>query len=59
MRAALGQPGRGAKPGDPPPVPASDQELAALQASSQPEVLLALGAGGFVVILFLMMFRPF
>jgi MFS family permease len=59
MRAALGQPGRGAKPGDPPPVPASDQELAALQASSQPQVLLALGAGGFVVILFLMMFRPF
>jgi hypothetical protein len=37
----------------------SDSELAALQASRAPEILLLLGAGGFVVILWLMRFRPF
>lgn len=59
LRVALGQPPRGAKPGDPAPVPAGEGELAALQASNAPELLLAIGAGGFVVILYLMMFRPF
>ena len=59
LRLAIGQAPRGAKPGDAAPVPASDQELVALQTSNRPETLLALGAGGFVVILWLMMFRPF
>lgn len=59
LRLAVGQPPRGAKPDDPPPVPATDAQLAALQASRKPEVLLVLGAGGFMVILWLMMFRPF
>lgn len=59
LRVGLGQPARGAKPDDPPPVPVGDGELAALQASNAPELLLAIGAGGFVVILYLMMFRPF
>ena len=59
LRLALGQRPRNAKPGDPDPVPATDGELAALQASRAPETLLLLGAGGFVVILWLMMFRPF
>jgi len=59
LRLAIGQPPRNAKEGDPSPVPATDAELAALQASSRPEVLLLLGAGGFAVILWLMMFRPF
>jgi hypothetical protein len=59
LRLAIGQRPRNAKPGDPDPVPASDDELAALQASNRPEMLLLLGAGGFVVILWLMMFRPF
>jgi uncharacterized membrane protein len=58
LRLAIGQPPRGAKPGDPPPVPATDAQLAALQASRKPELLLLLGAGGFAVILWLMMFRP-
>jgi amino acid transporter len=58
LRLAIGQRPGNAKPGDPDPVPVSDGELAALQASSRPEQLLAIGAGGFVVILFLMMFRP-
>lgn len=59
LRLAIGQAPRNAKPGDAAPVPVSDGELAALQASRRPELLLLLGAGGFVVILWLMMFRPF
>jgi hypothetical protein len=59
LRVAIGQRPRNLKPDDPDPVPVSDAELAALQATRRPEVLLWLGAGGFVVILYLMMFRPF
>ena len=59
LRTAIGQRPRNAKPGDPDPVPVSDGELAALQASRRPELLLLIGAGGFVVILWLMMFKPF
>lgn len=59
LRVALGQRPRNAKPGDPDPVAMSDSELAALQASNRPELLLAIGGGGFLVILYLMMFRPF
>ena len=59
LRLAIGQRPRNAKPTDPDPVPASDGELAALQASNRPEILLVVGAGGFAVILWLMMFKPF
>jgi len=59
LRVALGQRPRGAKPGDPDPVPATDAQLAALRDTRRPEQLLLLGAGGFVVILWLMMFKPF
>ena len=59
LRTAIGQRPRNAKPGDPDPVPVSDAELGALQDSRRPEQLLILGAGGFIVILWLMMFRPF
>ena len=59
LRVAIGQRPRNAKPGDPDPVPVSDAELATLQAGNRPELLLLLGAGGFVVILWLMMFKPF
>lgn len=59
IRAALGQRTRGLKEGDPDPVPASDAELAALRDSRRPEQLLALGGGGFLVILWLMYFKPF
>jgi hypothetical protein len=59
IRMAIGQRTRDLKPGDPDPVPASDAELAAVLASPRPEQLLAFGGGGFVVILWLMMFKPF
>lgn len=59
VRLAIGQRTRNMKPTDPDPVPASDAELAALLASRRPELLLLIGAGGFVVIVYLMYFRPF
>jgi hypothetical protein len=58
-RLALGQRTRSVKDSDPDPVPATDAELDAILESKRPELLLAIGAGGFVVILWLMMFRPF
>jgi MFS family permease len=59
LRLAIGQRPRNAKPTDPDPVPISDGELATLQASNRPELLLVIGAGGFALILWLMMFKPF
>jgi hypothetical protein len=59
LRAALGQRTRLLKAADPDPVPASDADLAALQATNVPVILLTLGGGGFLVILYLMMFKPF
>ena len=59
IRMALGLRTRDLKATDPDPVPASDAELATKVASPRPEQLLAIGGGGFVVILWLMMFRPF
>lgn len=59
IRIALGQRTRALKPADPDPVPATDAELEALLVSKAPETLLLLGGGGFLVILWLMMFRPF
>lgn len=59
LRLALGQRTRNLKPTDPDPVPASDEALAALTRARNPEWLLILGGGGFLVILWLMMFKPF
>ena len=59
VRAGLGQRTRGLKAADPDPVPATDAELEAMLVSRAPETLLVIGAGGFLVILWLMMFRPF
>ena len=59
IRVALGQRTRNLKPADPDPVPVSDAELDSILDSKVPQQLLGIGAGGFVVILFLMMFRPF
>lgn len=59
IRLALGQRTRDFKEGQPDPVAASDEELGAALASKRPELLLLIGGGGFVLILWLMMFKPF
>lgn len=59
LRDAVGAPARPPKPGEVVPPQGSDGELAALLATRRPEALLALGGGGFLVILYLMYFRPF
>ena len=59
LRLALGQRIGRMKATDPDPIPASDTELAALLTTRAPETLLYLGAGGFLVILWLMRFKPF
>jgi MFS family permease len=57
-RLALGQRTRNLKAADPDPVPVSDAELDKVLESKRPELLLTIGAGGFTVILWLMMFKP-
>ena len=59
IRMAIGQRTRDTKATDPDPVPVSEAELASILASRRPEQLLAIGGGGFLVILYLMMFKPF
>jgi hypothetical protein len=59
IRMAIGQRTRDLKDTDPDPVPVSASELATILASRRPEQLLAVGGGGFLVILYLMMFKPF
>ena len=59
VRMAIGQRTRDLKEADPDPVPVSDAELATVLASRAPETLLLVGGGGFLVILYLMMFKPF
>ena len=59
IRVALGLRTRDLKKDQPDPIPASDADLAAALASRRPEQLLLIGGVGFVVILWLMMFRPF
>ena len=59
IRLALGIRTRDLKPTDPDPVPASDAAIAEILRARNPELLLLVGAGGFVIILWLMMFKPF
>jgi hypothetical protein len=59
IRLALGQRTRNLKESDPDPVPVSDDELARILESRRPEQLLSIGGIGFLVIVWLMMFRPF
>lgn len=58
LRDAVGAPVRPPKPGEVIPPKASDADIRALLSTRRPEALLALGAGGFLVILYLMYFRP-
>jgi hypothetical protein len=59
VRRAIGQRTSGMKPDQPDPVPISASELEAMLDTRRPELLLLIGGGGFLVILWLMMFRPF
>jgi hypothetical protein len=59
VRAALGQRTRALKPADPDPVPLPMDQVVALMDTKRPELLAAIGGGGFLVILYLMMFKPF
>ena len=47
------------KPTDPDPAPLPIDEVAALLDTKRPELLALIGGGGFLVILYLMMFKPF
>lgn len=59
IRLALGQRIGRMKATDPDPVPLPDADLAALLMTRAAETLLFLGGGGFLVILWLMRFKPF
>jgi len=59
IRAALGQQTGKAKPGDPAPVAQPMDQVIPMVQSLRPGVLAAIGGGGFLVILYLMMFKPF
>ena len=59
VRLALGMPVRGDKPGDPPRVPASDEDLAAAQARLRPELVTLIGLTGITVLVWLMEAKPF
>ena len=59
LRRALGQRVRGMKPEDPDPVPLAPDAMAALAVGRWPELTALVGGGGFLAILWLMMFKPF
>jgi len=59
VRSALGQRTRGLKPTDPDPVPLPMADVAPMLDALRPGLLAAIGGGGFLVILYLMMFKPF
>ncbi len=59
LRLALGQRTRAVKPGEPDPIPLPIEEVIALAHSRSPEVTTAVGGVGFLVILWLMVFKPF
>jgi cytochrome c-type biogenesis protein CcmH/NrfG len=58
VRVALGMPAYGSQ--EPPPAtPLSDEELDALLTSQRPAALALIGAGGLLIIIWLMVFKPF
>jgi hypothetical protein len=59
LRAAVGIPSQYGPKDAPPPVPLPDEEVAALAARSPVAVLSAVGVGGLLVILWLMVVKPF
>jgi hypothetical protein len=59
LRKALGLPGRGDRPTDPPRQPGSDAELQAAQAGLRPELLAVIGVVALAVLVWLMEAKPF
>jgi hypothetical protein len=59
IRFALGQRTRGLKASDPDPTPLPIAEVIPMLEALRPGVLAAIGGGGFLLILYLMMFKPF
>ena len=59
LRKAVGQPYAIGPRQQPPVEPVADDELIALLGKGRPWVLAAIGLGGFAVIAFLMLFKPF
>lgn len=59
VRQALGQRTRMLKPADPDPVALPIDDVLAMTQARGPEVGLAIGAGGFALLLLLMVFKPF
>ena len=59
VRTALGIRTRNDKKGEPTPDPASDAELAAARAALRPELVGALGIAAIIVLVWLMVMKPF
>lgn len=59
VRKVLGQQVRGDKPGDPPRVPGTSEELAAATARLKPELVTVLGVGALAALVWLMEAKPF
>jgi hypothetical protein len=59
IRVALGQRTRGMKETEPDPVPLPMDQVAVMLDALRPDVLAVIGGGGFLLILYLMMFKPF
>jgi hypothetical protein len=59
LRSALGIQGGRQKPGDPAPVAQDDAAVAAARAKLRPEVVSIIGVGGYLLILWLMLTKPF
>lgn len=59
LRTALGMPGPWDKEEGPPGEPASDEEISALIKAGRAHLMTLVGVGGFLIILGMMMFKPF
>lgn len=59
IRFAMGRPVGKPKPGEPAPVAIAFEQVVPMLDALRPDVLGAIGGGGFLVILYLMTFKPF
>jgi hypothetical protein len=59
VRSAVGMASMNDKKGEPPPAPASQEELARLLDTRRPEALAAIGIIGFIALVWLMELKPF